>query len=147
MGQVHGEPWRYLAAPFVYPDVPYLFVTCVGIAIFGIPVERRLGTVATLVLIIACGALGMLAANGIESVIGNDRDVLIGEKCTFMHGGRRHTGHFFGREGFFVGEPEVQVIAKLTSYMRLHAGVGYRFTSATQDLSGVSGSISLQFGR
>ena len=62
-------------------------------------------------------------------------------------GGRRHGGHFFAREGFFVGEPEVQVIARLTSYMRLHAGVGYRFTSATQDLSGVSGSISLQFGR
>lgn len=61
--------------------------------------------------------------------------------------GHRHAGHFFGREGFFVGEPEVQVIARLTSYMRLHAGVGYRFTSATQDLSGVSGSISLQFGR
>ena len=62
-------------------------------------------------------------------------------------GGRRHSGHFFGREGFFVGEPEVQLIARLASYMRLHAGVGYRFTSATQDLSGVSGSISLQFGR
>jgi hypothetical protein len=66
---------------------------------------------------------------------------------TIAFGGRRHTGHFFGREGFFVGEPEVQMIARLGSHMRLHVGAGYRFTSATQDLDGVSGSISLQFGR
>ena len=61
--------------------------------------------------------------------------------------GRHGRPVYFGREGFFVGEPEVQVIARLTSYMRLHVGAGYRFTSASQDLSGVSGSISLQFGR
>jgi hypothetical protein len=50
-------------------------------------------------------------------------------------------------DGFFVGEPEVQVIARLTSYMRLHVGAGYRFTSSHNDLDGMSGSISLQFGR
>lgn len=61
-------------------------------------------------------------------------------------GGRRRTAYFL-REGFFVGEPEVQVIARLTSYMRLHVGAGYRFTSSSQDLNGVSGSVSLQFGR
>ena len=41
-----GEWWRYLAAPWVYPDVGYLFVAAVGIVIFGVAVERRLGTVA-----------------------------------------------------------------------------------------------------
>jgi PEGA domain-containing protein len=50
-------------------------------------------------------------------------------------------------DGFFVGEPEVQVIARLTSYLRLHVGAGYRFTSSHNDLDGASGSISLQFGR
>jgi membrane associated rhomboid family serine protease len=78
VGQVNGgDAWRYLAAPFVYPDVPYLFVVSVGIAIFGTAVERRLGTFSTLILIVACGALGMLAANGIESSIGNNNDVLL----------------------------------------------------------------------
>jgi membrane associated rhomboid family serine protease len=69
IGPVDGDWWRYLAAPWVYPDVSYLFVTAVGIAIFGTLVERRLGTVATAVLMIACGALGMLAADGIEGAI------------------------------------------------------------------------------
>jgi membrane associated rhomboid family serine protease len=78
VGDVHGgDAWRYLAAPFVYPDVPYLFVVSVGIAIFGVAVERRLGTFATAILILASGALGMLAANGIESAIGNNSDVLL----------------------------------------------------------------------
>ena len=69
-GPVQGDWWRYLAAPFIYPDVGYLFVAACGIAIFGIAVERRLGTLATAILIVACGALGMLAANGIETAIG-----------------------------------------------------------------------------
>jgi len=50
-------------------------------------------------------------------------------------------------EGFFVGEPEVQVMARLTRSMRLHVGAGYRFTSSNSNLDGPIGSISLQFGR
>ena len=76
IGPVEGEWWRYLTAPFVYPDVPYLAVAAAGIAIFGIAVERRLGTIATAILIIACGSLGMVAANGADSVIGGN-DVLL----------------------------------------------------------------------
>lgn len=75
-GPVDGEWWRYLTAPFVYPDVSYLFVCAVAIAIFGIAVERRLGTVSTLILMLACGSLGMLAASGADSLIGGD-DVLL----------------------------------------------------------------------
>jgi membrane associated rhomboid family serine protease len=67
-----SDAWRYFAAPFIYPDTPYLFVVSVGIAIFGVPVERRLGTAATAVLIVACGALGMLAANGVENAVGHN---------------------------------------------------------------------------
>lgn len=72
-----GEWWRYLAAPFAYADVGYLFVCSLGIVIFGAAVESRLGTVSTLILIVACGALGMLAADGIEGAIGSESEPLL----------------------------------------------------------------------
>jgi membrane associated rhomboid family serine protease len=62
-----GEWWRYLTAPFAYVDVGYLFVVAVALAIFGVGVERRLGSAPTALLLLACGALGMLAAGGIAS--------------------------------------------------------------------------------
>jgi membrane associated rhomboid family serine protease len=77
VGPVGGDWWHYLAAPFVYPDIGYLFVACVGIAIFGIPVEQRLGLIPTVVLIVACGALGMLAADGIHTAFAPEDDVLM----------------------------------------------------------------------
>lgn len=60
-----GDPWRYLTAPFAYIDVGYLFAVSLGLAIFGTGVERRLGTPATAVLLLACGALGTLAAGAV----------------------------------------------------------------------------------
>lgn len=50
---------------------------------------------------------------------------------------------------FFVAEPEAQVIARFGHSISLHAGVGYRVTSANDGmgLNGVSGSLSIQFGR
>ncbi len=78
VGQVPGgEWWRYFAAPWVYPDVGYLFVASVGIVIFGLAVERRLGTTSTVILMIAAGALGMLAADGIEGAIAGEGDLLL----------------------------------------------------------------------
>jgi membrane associated rhomboid family serine protease len=77
IGPVDGDWWRYFAAPWVYPDVGYLFVTAVGIVIFGLAVERRLGTLTTLILMVACGALGMLAAEGIESALSGEGDLLL----------------------------------------------------------------------
>ena len=68
---LHGEWWRFLTAPFVYADVGYLFVVAIGLAIFGIGIERRLGTPATAVLLLACGSLGMLAASGIAGAQGD----------------------------------------------------------------------------
>jgi membrane associated rhomboid family serine protease len=68
---LHGEWWRLLTAPFVYADVGYLFVVAVGLAIFGLGVERRLGSTATAVLLLACGSLGMLAASGIAGARGD----------------------------------------------------------------------------
>jgi membrane associated rhomboid family serine protease len=77
VGPVGSDWWHYLAAPFIYPDVGYLFVACVGIAIFGIAVEQRLGPIPTAVLIVACGALGMLAADGIHTAFAPEDDVLM----------------------------------------------------------------------
>jgi membrane associated rhomboid family serine protease len=59
--------WRVLTAPFAYIDVGYLFVIAIALAIFGTGVERRLGTMPTAVLLVACGALGMLAASVVAS--------------------------------------------------------------------------------
>jgi len=70
-----GEWWRALAAPFVYSDVGYLFVVALALAIFAIGVERRLGTLATAILLLACGALGTLAASGVASA--RDEVVLV----------------------------------------------------------------------
>ncbi len=66
-----GGWWRFLTAPFAYVDVGYLFVVAVGLAVFSIGLERRLGSLATGLLLIACGSLGMLAASGIASAQGD----------------------------------------------------------------------------
>jgi membrane associated rhomboid family serine protease len=62
---IDGEAWRLFTAPFAYVDVGYLFVVALALAIFGPGVERRLGSLTTAVLLLACGSLGMLAASGI----------------------------------------------------------------------------------
>jgi membrane associated rhomboid family serine protease/DNA-directed RNA polymerase subunit RPC12/RpoP len=77
VGPVGSDWWRYLAAPFVYPDLGYFFVTSCGIAIFGIAVERRLGAIPTAIMIVACGALGMLAADGVETAFAPANDILV----------------------------------------------------------------------
>ena len=69
VGDVGSEWWRYLTAPWVYDDVGFLFVIAVALAIFGPGLEKRLGTVATALLLIASGSLGMLAAVAIDSTI------------------------------------------------------------------------------
>src|SRR6202012_816123 len=67
---INSEWWRYLTAPFAYVDVGYLFVVAVGLAIFATGGERRLGSWPTALLLLACGALGVLAAGGIASAKG-----------------------------------------------------------------------------
>jgi membrane associated rhomboid family serine protease/DNA-directed RNA polymerase subunit RPC12/RpoP len=61
------EWWRFLTAPFAYADVGYLFVVAIALTIFSIGLERRLGSFPTAILLLACGSLGMLAANGIAN--------------------------------------------------------------------------------
>jgi membrane associated rhomboid family serine protease len=59
------EWWRYFTAPFAYVDVGFLFVVGLALAIFSTGVERRLGTVRTAILLLACGTLGMIAADAV----------------------------------------------------------------------------------
>jgi membrane associated rhomboid family serine protease len=70
-GIVGDEWWRYFAAPFVYDDLGYLFVVGLALAIFLPPVEARVGTVPAVMLVLGTGALGMLAADGIDSAFGD----------------------------------------------------------------------------
>lgn len=54
------------------------------------------------------------------------------------------------RGGFFVAEPEANLLVTLTRSLRLSGGVGYRVIGGTRNLDsrlrGVSGSIALQIG-
>ena len=68
---IEDDWWRYLSAPFAYVDVGYLFVVAIGLAIFGTAIERRLGTAPTAVLLLACGALGMVAAGAVADAQGD----------------------------------------------------------------------------
>jgi membrane associated rhomboid family serine protease len=68
VGSVGSEWWRYLAAPFVYDDLGYLFVVGVALAIFVPSLERRLGMFSALILLLACGSLGMLAADALDAL-------------------------------------------------------------------------------
>ena len=47
-------------------DSGYLFAVSLAMVMFVPGLERRLGSVATLILLIACGSLGMFAAYGVE---------------------------------------------------------------------------------
>jgi membrane associated rhomboid family serine protease len=69
-GTPGDEPWRYLTAPFFFADAGYLFVCALAIAIFLPPIERRIGSVAALILALACGALGMLAGVALGDAFG-----------------------------------------------------------------------------
>jgi membrane associated rhomboid family serine protease/DNA-directed RNA polymerase subunit RPC12/RpoP len=71
VGPVGDEWWRYFAAPFVYDDVGYLFACGLALAIFVPGIEARIGTIPTLLLIVGCGALGMLAADGLDTSFGD----------------------------------------------------------------------------
>ena len=77
-GPLDGEWWRYLAAPFVYDDAGYLFACGLALAIFLPWIERRLGAVPALLLMVACGSLGMLAAVGLDSALGDGIPIAAG---------------------------------------------------------------------
>jgi len=87
---LQDEWWRYLTAPFNFGGVGYLFVVAVALAIFGTGVERRLGTPATAILLLACGALGMVVAvavadaRGAVEAIGGGNGVALGALAAWL---------------------------------------------------------------
>lgn len=84
---LEGDWWRYLTAPFAYADVGYLFVVAVALAIFATGVERRLGTLPTFVLLIACGSLGVLVAGAVAAdgtVIGGGNGMALGSVAAWF---------------------------------------------------------------
>lgn len=78
VGPIGDEWWRYLAASFVYDDLGYLFACGLAIAIFGPGIERRIGLFPTLLLVLGCAGLGMLAASGLDSSFGDGIAVAAG---------------------------------------------------------------------
>ena len=75
---VTDQWWNYLTAPFVYDDLGYLFVVGMAMALFVPELERRLGSVATLLLLVACGALGALAAPQLDGLFGDGLTLVAG---------------------------------------------------------------------
>ena len=82
---------------------------------------------------------------------------------TARFGHRDHGGHhgpfppgdpttlrYLVSENFFVAEPQANMLVNLTSWMRINAGVGYRFTGGTSLLEGrlndVAATLAVQFG-
>jgi membrane associated rhomboid family serine protease len=78
IGPVGGDWWRYLAAPWVYDDLGYLFAVGLALAIFLPAVERRVGLVSAVLLVLLCGSVGALAAVGMESALGDGIPITAG---------------------------------------------------------------------
>jgi membrane associated rhomboid family serine protease len=101
--------WRYLTAPFAYGNVGYLFVVGLGLAIFGTGVERRLGTLQTAVLLLACGSLGMVAAEVVASardelaIIAGGNGMALGVLATYFLLRRAESRGAIGEDYDWVG--------------------------------------------
>jgi membrane associated rhomboid family serine protease len=67
IGPLDGDWWRLITAQFNYDNVGYLFAVGVAAAIFGGSLERRYSGLATAVIFLGCGALGMYLATVIET--------------------------------------------------------------------------------
>lgn len=59
-GDVSGEPWRLLTAPFIHGGFGYAFVCLLAVALFGAGIEKRYGSAAVVLTWVICGAFGVL---------------------------------------------------------------------------------------
>ena len=66
--------------------------------------------------------------------------------CYPVYGPVGYYGGVYYNEGFFVFEPEAQLVVRFSPMARLQLGLGYRVTSGYNH-DGVSGSVSLQIGK
>jgi hypothetical protein len=73
--------------------------------------------------------------------------VAYGGNCCYPVYGPFHAPYsYYYNDGFFVFEPEAQLVVRFSPIVRLQVGLGYRVTSGYNN-DGVSGSISLQIGK
>jgi len=95
-----SEWWRFLTGTFAYESVGYLFAVSLAVVLFVPSLERRLGSVPTLILLVACGSLGLLAAYGIEEqrsvleVIGGGNGIAMGAIAAWFVVERHETRDF-----------------------------------------------------
>lgn len=66
-----GEWWRYLAASFVFDDVGFIFAYGVALAIFLTGIERRLGILPALALVLFAAVGGMLGGDALDTLFGD----------------------------------------------------------------------------
>lgn len=90
-----AEFWRFLAAPFVYDDPGYLFAIGLAVILFGSQLEERIGTIALVLLLLACGSLGTLGAfaiddqRGFDTILSGGSGVALGAITASWVSGRR----------------------------------------------------------
>jgi membrane associated rhomboid family serine protease len=68
-GSQPGEWWRFLTASFVFDDIGFILAYGIALAIFLAGIERRLGMPATVALVFATAAGGMLGGDLIDSAL------------------------------------------------------------------------------
>jgi membrane associated rhomboid family serine protease len=137
VGPVGSEWWRYLAAPFVYTNLGYLFVVGLAVAIFAGALERRLGSVPVAILLVACGALGMVAAAAIDSAFGGRGHLLVAAGGNGIALGalagwftvasaesRRHPGVDFDGIGVAVAAAVLLALPLVDDWANFWAGLG-----------------------
>ncbi|MCP4213981.1 MAG: hypothetical protein GY765_04950 [bacterium] len=102
----------------------------------------------------------------LESIIGNHKlvhltvGVLLGAGGVEGYPGIDHRESRWSNcgswdvEGFFICEPEVNIELNVARFMRIGAGVSYRFTSGLKgsninnsDLNGLAGALTIKFGK
>ena len=90
-----AEPWRFLVAPFVYEDPGYLFAIGLVVILFGSQLEERIGTIALMLLLFACGSLAILGAfaiddqRGFDTVLSGGSGIALGAIAASWVSGRR----------------------------------------------------------
>ena len=134
VGLAGSDWWRYLAAPFVYDDIGYLFVCAVALAIFVPSLERRLGALSAAILLLACGALGMLAADALDALDPGDvfaaaggNGMALGALCAWTalrHSeARSHPGDDYDAIGVAVVGAVLLALPLVETYASVVAGV------------------------
>jgi hypothetical protein len=85
-------------------------------------------------------------SNTIVGIVGRPDD----RNGPFGRGARNATVHVRFHDGFFIVDPEANLLVNLTHGLRLTGGIGYRLISGSWDaddrLRGVTGSLALQIG-